>query len=219
MGSGLAPGIATHWGEIAGSCVVARMLPTRCACACWALVAVTERVTVRLPDGFDPDRHAAALARLIADRHGAGFEVVSIDPAGRTAYATRQVAITEVSADRAAADSFQVRLARGTKPDGERLAAKLAEQNPGFEMTAFEPFLGRATLSRLDRRRHGAGPPSRWPSASSRGRCGSGPVPAAGSKWTCPPATRRPGTTGNSPRSRRRWWAAPAGSSTPTRAR
>ena len=114
-------------------------------------MAVTERVTVRLPDGFDADRHAAALARLIADRHGAGFEVVSIDPAGRTAYATRQVAITEVTTDRASGDSFEVRLARGTRPaDGERLAAKLAEQNPGFEMTAFEPFLGRATLSRLD---------------------------------------------------------------------
>ena len=104
-----------------------------------------------MPDGFDADRHAAALARFIADRYGAGFEVVSIDPAGRTAYATRQVAITEVTSDRASADSFEVRLARGTRPaDGEKLAAKLAEQNPGFEMTAFEPFLGRATLSRLD---------------------------------------------------------------------
>ena len=114
-------------------------------------MAVTERVTVRLPDGFDADRHAAALARLIADRHGTGFEVVSIDPAGRTAYATRQVAITEVTSNRASRDSFEVRLARGTRPpDGDRLAAKLAEQNPGFEMTAFEPFLGRATLSRLD---------------------------------------------------------------------
>jgi hypothetical protein len=114
-------------------------------------VAVTERVTVRLPDGFNPDRHATALARLIAKRHGEGFEIVSIDPAGGTAYATRHVAITEVSAADTAREHFDVRLARGTKPaDGDRLAAKLAEQNPGYEMTAFEPFLGRATLGRLD---------------------------------------------------------------------
>ena len=114
-------------------------------------MAVTARVTIRLPVGFDADRHAAALARLIADRHGAGFEVVSIDPVAGTAYATRHVAITEVSADRDSGASFEVRLARGTRPaDGDRLAAKLAEQNPGFEMTVFEPFLGRATLSRLD---------------------------------------------------------------------
>jgi len=114
-------------------------------------VAVTERVTIRLPAGFDADRHAAALARLIAERHGNGFEVVSIDPVAGTAYATRHVAITEISADSDSGESFEVRLARGTRPaDGDRLAAKLAEQNPGFEMTVFEPFLGRATLSRLD---------------------------------------------------------------------
>ena len=54
-------------------------------------------------------------------------------------------------ADNDSGVSFEVRLARGTRPgDGDRLAAKLAEQNPGFEMTVFEPFLGRATLSRLD---------------------------------------------------------------------
>ena len=73
----------------------------RWSCACCGIVAVTERVTVRLPDGFDADRHAAALARFIADRHGAGFEVVSIDPVSRTAYATRQVAITKVTGNRA----------------------------------------------------------------------------------------------------------------------
>ncbi len=108
-------------------------------------MAVTERVTVRLPDGFDADRHEAALARLIADRHGTGFEVVSIGQAGRTAYATRQVAITEVTSDRASRDGFEVcdrPAAPGPGGDGERLAAKLAEHNPGFEITAFEPFSG-----------------------------------------------------------------------------
>jgi len=90
-------------------------------------VAVTERVTVRLPDGFNPDRHATALARLIAERHGEGFEIVSMDPTGGTAYATRHVAITGVSAGDTTRDQFDVRLARGTRPaDGDRLAAKLA---------------------------------------------------------------------------------------------
>ncbi len=128
-------------------------------------MAVTEGGTVRLPDGFNPDRHATALARLIAERHGEGFEIVSIDPAGGTAYATRHVAITEVSAADTAPEHFDVRLARGTKPaDGDRLTAKLAEQNPGYEMTTFEPFLGRAATAVPARpegrggRDHGGGP-------------------------------------------------------------
>lgn len=68
---------------------------------------------------------------MIADRHGTGFEIVSIDPVAGTAYATRHVAITEVSANADSGGSFEVRLARGTRPaDGDRLAAKLAEQKP-----------------------------------------------------------------------------------------
>ena len=110
----------------------------------------TERITIKLPDGFDPARHLAALEKVVAERHGDGFEIDSIDPAAGVAYATRQVAVTEVTAGEQAGDRFEVRLPRGTKPaDGERIAAKLEDQHTGFVMAEFDPFLGRATLAKL----------------------------------------------------------------------
>ena len=66
------------------------------------------------------------------------------------AYATRQVAVTEVEAGELADDRLEVRLPRGTKPsDGDKVATKLEDQHPGYVLVAFEPFLGRATLARL----------------------------------------------------------------------
>lgn len=108
-----------------------------------------ERVEIALPQGFDPVKHQAALMKLIASQYGQGFELDSIDPASGTASASRQVAITEVTKG-AASDSFEVRLARGTKPtDGDKQSVKLEDQYTGYYMTKFEPFLGKATLSRL----------------------------------------------------------------------
>lgn len=109
----------------------------------------TERISLRLPDGFDPLRHGRALPGLIAKTYGEGFEVEFIDIASGTASATRQVAITEVRAT-GSSDSFEVGVRAGTKPaDGEKVATKLADAHPGFEMTRFEPFLGKAILTRL----------------------------------------------------------------------
>ncbi len=111
---------------------------------------LTERITIRLPDGFDPAKHLAALEKLVAKRHGDMFEVDSIDPVAGVAYATRQVAVTEVAASEQMAERFEVRLPRGTKPaDGERIAAKLEDQHDGYVLVEFEPFLGRAVLARL----------------------------------------------------------------------
>lgn len=108
----------------------------------------TEWIKVRLPDGFDPARHSKALEELIADHHGDGFEIDAIDLEAGIAHALRRVSITEV--DRSEAGSIEVNLSRGTKAaDGERVAARLADSNPGWTMTAFDPHLGRAVLSRL----------------------------------------------------------------------
>ena len=110
----------------------------------------TERVIVRLPEGFDPGRHMPALERKIAEAHGEGWGVDSIDPAKRIAYATRRAATIEVSAPADAADRIEVRLPRGTKPsDGDRVATRLEDQHPGFCLTDFDPYLGKAVLSRL----------------------------------------------------------------------
>lgn len=107
----------------------------------------TERITVNLPQGFDPGKHLAALERRIADTHGEGFEVTSINVKTRVASATRQATITEVSAN--SEDSFEVRLPKNVKPsDGERVATRLSDEYVGCEMTRFEPFLGKATLTK-----------------------------------------------------------------------
>jgi hypothetical protein len=121
----------------------------------------TERITVKLPAGFDPSRHLKALSKLVSDKYGDGFELDSIDPDAGIAYATRQASITEVATSTATGakspssapepHTREVRLAKGTKPaDGEKVAAKLADQYPGWAMVKFEPFLGRAMLSTMD---------------------------------------------------------------------
>lgn len=109
-----------------------------------------ERVVVDLPDGFVAAQHGDALQRVIAERYGPDFVVESIDIKAMRATATRQAHITEVEeADEP--DTVTVQLARGTKPsDGDRLAARLADQyGEGWEMTSFEPFLGKAVLTKL----------------------------------------------------------------------
>jgi hypothetical protein len=112
----------------------------------------TEKVTVKLPDGFDARVHLTKLERMIADKYGEGFEIDVIDPVNRTAVATRHVNITSVSAAvGATGDLREVNLPKGTKPsDGERLAAKLSEEYPDHAMVKFEPFLRRAILAPMD---------------------------------------------------------------------
>jgi hypothetical protein len=112
------------------------------------MASTTERVKVKLPDGFDASKHEKALAKKIADVHGDGFEIDSLEDG--YAIATRQVAITEVSHD-LGSKKKDVRLPKSVKPsDGDKMAVKLADQHgDGWEMTKFEPFLGRATLTQL----------------------------------------------------------------------
>lgn len=94
---------------------------------------------------------------MIAERHGEGFEVTNIDPTpteehpNGVAYATRAVALTEITDGPDDPDTKRVELMKGTKPsDGEKLSVRLADQYPGFEMTRFEPHLHYAELRRLD---------------------------------------------------------------------
>lgn len=112
-----------------------------------------ERVRVKLPAGFNENKHVAALLKKVTEVHGEGFELDSIDPDERVAVVSRQSTITQVTASAVKPDSFDVRLVRGTSPShGDKMAAKLADQyaDHGVVMTRFEPFLGRATLSKLD---------------------------------------------------------------------
>lgn len=109
----------------------------------------TERLKIRLPDGFDPARHLSALLKQIADTHGEGWEVDSVDPEAGVAHAFRQVTLTEVTASERG-KRFEVRLAIGTKPaDGDRVATRLEDLHPGYVLAEFDPYLGRAVLSKL----------------------------------------------------------------------
>ena len=109
----------------------------------------TERVTIALPAGFDPARHQQALTDLVAKTYGDGFELDNIDTDALTATASRQSSITEISTG-TVSESFDIRLARGTLPaHGDRVATKLADQYPGHQMSRFDPYLGRATLTRM----------------------------------------------------------------------
>ncbi len=130
------------------------------------VVTTTERITVNLPEGFDASRHGAALLSQIVAAHGAGWEIVSVDPDARKAYAVRQATLMTVtespqrpggqgagvpgSGPAGTRRALQVRLPRETKPsDGDRVAARLADQYAGYYLYAFEPFLGKATLAQL----------------------------------------------------------------------
>lgn len=114
------------------------------------MAVTTERITIPLPPGFDPRKHSQGLRRLICDKHGDGWEIDSVDLGAAMATASRQAAITQVS-EADTADSFDVRLARGTKTsDGARIAAKLADQYPGYVLTGLDVHLGLATLSRME---------------------------------------------------------------------
>lgn len=108
-----------------------------------------ERLTIDLPQGFDPGKHLSALLAKVGEAYGAGFDVDAIDPVARTATVSRQVAITEVQ-ERRVDDSFDLHLPPSVKAgDGDRIAARFADAHEGYTMTAFEPFLGRCTMSRL----------------------------------------------------------------------
>ena len=113
-----------------------------------------EKIAIKLPPGFDSSRHLKSLAKRIAEKYGDGFEIDSIDPEAGTAFATRQAAVTEIGAAKGSSSRSamkEVRLARGTKPsDGDKVAAKLSDQHPGYAMVKFEPFLGRAILAEMD---------------------------------------------------------------------
>ncbi|MBG0738851.1 cell division protein FtsK [Paeniglutamicibacter antarcticus] len=112
------------------------------------MASSTERIRVRLPEKFDPARHMVPLMKKITDTHGEGFEVDSIEDG--MAVATRQVAVTEVSHN-IKSKTKEVRLPRSVKPtDGEKMSVKLADQHgDGWEMTKFEPYLGKAVLTQL----------------------------------------------------------------------
>jgi hypothetical protein len=111
----------------------------------------TEKITFKLPPGFNPQTHLKALEALITERHGDGFDIDFIDPEAGVATASRHVAITSVSHTTERSSLREVRLPKETKmADGEKVAAKMADEYPDYAMIKFDPHLKRATLALMD---------------------------------------------------------------------
>ena len=109
-----------------------------------------ELIDVKLPEGFDVNKHVAALTRKIVEERGPGWDVENINPELRTETASRMVEINEVTERGKNADTIEVKLTRNTKPsDGDKFAAKSESQHEGYFLTEFEPFLGYAILTKL----------------------------------------------------------------------
>lgn len=113
-----------------------------------------EHIEIALPRGFDPNRHATALFAMIVKEHGDGWEIGHIDPEAGTASAFRQNTLAELKPSTKAASktrSFEINLPKDVKPaDGEKWEARLEDQYGGFYLTGFEPFLGKAVLTKLN---------------------------------------------------------------------
>lgn len=109
-----------------------------------------ERIRQPIPVGIDAAKAHAKLVKLIADKHGDGWEIESIDPVKGEAVAVRTRMLTEITAG-PGDDVLEVTLPGNTRPsDGAKHAARLADAHPGYEMTRFEPWLRRALLTRVD---------------------------------------------------------------------
>ena len=107
-----------------------------------------EEVRIPLPEGFDPARHQSWLLQRLSERKGPGWRIDLVDMRAQVAVASRTLTVTQV-ADLTKSTKV-VALQTDVKPsDGDRLAAQLSEQFPGYHLTSFEPHLGRARLTRL----------------------------------------------------------------------
>lgn len=109
-----------------------------------------ERITQTVR-GFDPDnsKHVAAIEEKVAKAAGPGFRIVNFDPETRAITLERGRSMTQVT-DEVGVPRKKVSLRAGMKPsDGDREAARLEDQYPGFYMTKFEPYLQSAVLEKL----------------------------------------------------------------------
>lgn len=108
-----------------------------------------EKKTLKLPNSFDHLKHARLLDRWVVENLGEGWEVEHMNLGEHSVTASRQTTVTEVTDG--SSEFKDIGLRRDTKPaDGDKIAAKLESDSPGFYLTKFEPFLGFARLTKLE---------------------------------------------------------------------
>lgn len=109
-----------------------------------------ERIS-KVVKGFNPDnsKHVASIEDQVAQKVGPGFRIVNFDPETSQITLERGRSMTQVT-DEVGVPRKKVSLRAGMKPsDGDREAARLEDQYPGFYMTSFEPYLQSAILEKL----------------------------------------------------------------------
>lgn len=109
-----------------------------------------ERIS-KVVKGFNPDnsKHVASIEDQVAQKVGPGFRIVNFDPETSQITLERGRSMTQVT-DEVGVPRKKVALRAGMKPsDGDREAARLEDQYPGFYMTSFEPYLQSAILEKL----------------------------------------------------------------------
>ena len=103
---------------------------------------------VPLPEDFDPQKHTQILLQKFAQKAGTGWKIASIDKNKNIAYMEQATTTTEVHKK---GNTLKVELSPTTKTtDGDKIATKMQQLYPEYQLTDFQPYLGHATLTRLD---------------------------------------------------------------------
>ena len=106
-----------------------------------------ERISVPVPAGFQQGKIVALTAK-VCEKMGEGwaFESLLLDD-GKVTF-TRETAMLEVHEGEKSAK--KLRLPSGTKPsDGDKIAARMEDANPGYVLVRFDPHLGEAIMSKM----------------------------------------------------------------------
>lgn len=114
-------------------------------------MSTIERVSVPVPSSFD-QRKVGALTAKVCEAKGDGWVFESYSPETGKVTFTREASMLEVH--EATIDegpiAKRLRLPTGTKvADGDKIAARMADANPGYTMVKFDPHLGEAYLAQL----------------------------------------------------------------------
>ncbi|GAA4924950.1 cell division protein FtsK [Nesterenkonia rhizosphaerae] len=111
-----------------------------------------ERATVKVPESFDPenDKHRQKVLQKVAASYGEGFSIEAFNADDREVILTRKTT-TSVIASHAGQKAKSIKLLSDVRPtEAKKYAAKYADTYPGFVLTSFEPWRGRAIISKLD---------------------------------------------------------------------
>lgn len=107
------------------------------------------RVTVRVPKGFDPDKHSELMLSKIIEKHGEGFTIQGFDPGTGTLTAVRESTIATFVED---GDVIRVELPSGTtEAHGPGIAKEYENLKEGWRIIDFRPYAkpGYAVMRRM----------------------------------------------------------------------